>query len=247
MVFSSIDIRKRALDKDLTAHLPQAQHGFLDDYMHKLAGVLIGKQELEDAIDNAARMIAEEYLSEGIDTIIVIDVLNGATTASAKLKEDLFKYGLRRGDDYTKTSRFGTGTKGGAVTFLLDVKNIEPNDHVLIVEDIFDEGITYEEISKRIGVITPPANIKRFSLLFKPDKYKGNLKINYPVFKVDDHWVAGFGMDLSAKMYGSDDKMRGWHRDLPFVAATNPDYLLENRLIDEAGAQKLRDLIKYKE
>ncbi len=247
MTFSSIDIKGRALDKDLAAHLPPAQHKFLDDYVHKLAGVLIGKQELDQAIDNAARMIAEEYLSEGIDTIVMIDVLNGATTVSGKLKDGLFKYGMRRGDDYTKTSRFGTGTKGGAVTFLLDVKNIEPNDHVLIVEDIFDEGITYEEISKRIGVITSPGNIKRFSLLFKPDKYRGNLRINFPVFAVDDHWIAGFGMDLGAKMYGPDDKIRAWHRDPPFVAATNPDYLLENRLIDEAGANKLRELIKYKE
>ena len=122
-----------------------------------------------------------------------------------------------------------------------DVRSVCSGDNVLIAEDIFDEGITLQNINARIKLFNP-ASIKIFSLLFKPQKYQGDIRIHYPLFKIDDHWIVGYGMDLNEK----DDKgrNRALLRDLPFIAVTNPDYLLKIGKIGQERADHLKGLIK---
>lgn len=245
MAFRSLDLEGRVLDRDLKKHLPETQHRYLAEYEEKIAGVLIPNDEILKVIDDAARIIAEEYLAppDVIDTIASVYVLDGARETFGVLMNSLFKYGLRSIEGNTKSSRYGDETVSTEAPIIFsDVRNVRSGDPVLIVEDIFDEGVTLESINARIKLFKPNS-IKILSLLFKPQKYIGDIRIHYPLFKIDDHWIVGYGMDLSGK--DKKGRSRPLLRDLPFVAVANPDYLLKIGKIDQERADHLKPLIKY--
>lgn len=245
MAFRSLDLEGRVLDRDLKKHLPEAQHRYLAEYEEKIAGVLILNAEILKVIDDAARIIAEEYLAPPeVNTIVGVYVLDGARETFGTLKNKLFNYGLRIIEDNTRVSRYGKGLSGKVPRLFSDVKNVYPGDHVLVIEDIFDEGKTLEFIKDHINLVKP-SSIKIFSLLFKPHKYKGDMRIHYPLFKIDDHWIVGYGMDLNEEDKKDKEIDRELLRDLPFVAVANPDYLLKIGKIDKERAEHLKALIKY--
>ena len=243
MTFRSLDLEGKVLDRDLKKHLPEAQHRYLAEYEEKIAGVLIPNDELLRVIDDAAKIIVEEYLTPPeVNTVVGVYVLVGARESFGVLKNSLFKYGLRIIEGNIKASRYDekvVSTEAPIISY--DVRSVCSGDNVLIAEDIFDEGITLQNINARIKLFNP-ASIKIFSLLFKPQKYQGDIRIHYPLFKIDDHWIVGYGMDLNEK----DDKgrNRALLRDLPFIAVTNPDYLLKIGKIGQERADHLKGLIK---
>ena len=239
MAFNSIDITTRKIDTDIEAHLPEDQKKFLAQYQERLAGILIPENELKIALDEAANVIIADYKEEGISMITGVYVLTGARVIYSELSRRLFNRGMIIVEDNTEISRYGSSLSGGVPRINLDVRNVKPKDHVLVTEDVIDEGITLESLAKRLDLIKPES-VKLFSLLFKPDKYEASLRIHYPIFKAADHWLVGMGMDLSVPI---DGKMRSLYRELPFVAVANPNYLLKTGQINEQKAAQLKSLL----
>ena len=65
---------------------------------------------------------------------------------------------------------------------------------VIIIEDIVDTGGTIKELVNQLQQFNPN-DIKICSLLFKPSKYKGDLKVDYCGFEIPDDFVIGYGLD----------------------------------------------------
>ncbi|MFT4752924.1 MAG: hypoxanthine phosphoribosyltransferase [Salibacteraceae bacterium] len=65
---------------------------------------------------------------------------------------------------------------------------------VIIVEDIVDTGGTIKELVNQLHHLNPN-EIKICSLLLKPTKYTGELKIDYFGFEIPDDFVIGYGLD----------------------------------------------------
>jgi hypoxanthine phosphoribosyltransferase len=65
---------------------------------------------------------------------------------------------------------------------------------VIIVEDIVDTGVTIKELVNQLHAFNPN-EIKICSLLYKPSKYKGDIKVDYCGFEIPDDFVIGYGLD----------------------------------------------------
>ncbi|UTW65040.1 hypoxanthine phosphoribosyltransferase [bacterium SCSIO 12643] len=65
---------------------------------------------------------------------------------------------------------------------------------VIILEDIVDTGNTIRELVKQLHLVTPN-EIRICSLLLKPDKYDGEIPIDYVGFEIPDDFVVGYGLD----------------------------------------------------
>jgi hypoxanthine phosphoribosyltransferase len=68
------------------------------------------------------------------------------------------------------------------------------NKTVVVVEDIVDSGNTIDSI---IGIMNnfQPASIKIATLLFKPNAYVFDHKLDYVGFQIPNDFVAGYGLD----------------------------------------------------
>jgi hypoxanthine phosphoribosyltransferase len=65
---------------------------------------------------------------------------------------------------------------------------------VIVIEDIVDTGNTIVELVNQLHSFNPN-EILVCSLLYKPEKYKGNVKVDYCGFEIPDDFVIGYGLD----------------------------------------------------
>lgn len=151
--------------------------------------VSISAERIQNAVVQVARKINEDY--KGKNVPLFISILNGSFMFTA----DLFKH-INFVCEVTflkLTSYKGTATTG-AVRQLIGVnESIEGRD-VIVIEDVVDTGITLEQILGQLKSFEP-ASVKVATLLFKPDAYLKDLKIDYIGMEVPNDFIVGYGLD----------------------------------------------------
>lgn len=80
-------------------------------------------------------------------------------------------------------------------------KDIVQNKEVIIVDDIYDTGLTMHELLGHICQMAPK-NIKTCVLINKSKEHECDIKIDYDVFKIKDEFIVGYGMDFNGKYRG---------------------------------------------
>ncbi|MFH1275577.1 MAG: phosphoribosyltransferase family protein [Candidatus Woesearchaeota archaeon] len=239
MDFSPKDIRGKQLEP-IEKYLSSIQREELAKYQRMFAGVLISGKEIEESLGIYAQVLAQNYRQQGIHTIVGVPVVQGGLTVFEKLVYFLLPAGINTIKDSFGVTRYGERIEGGKPRITQDVHLLGPGDHGLTVEDVIDKAITIAYGMKHLKT-KDPASLRLFSLLTKPDVCEVELDDYDTLFLVDDHWLVGYGMDLSVPING---KMRPLYRDLNFVAVTNPDWLLETGQIGEGRAEELRAVIE---
>lgn len=79
---------------------------------------------------------------------IVVAVMNGGLWLAADLLARLhFPLQL----DYAHATRYANGTHGGEVSYLNDVREDVAGRTVLVIDDVFDHGVTLAGLTERIG------------------------------------------------------------------------------------------------
>ncbi len=98
----------------------------------------------------------------------------------------------------------GTSTSG-EVKVTLDLTKPIENQHVLLVEDIVDTGLTMNYLKNSI-LSRKPASLTTVALLHKPEALKVPCKLDYVGFKITNEFVVGYGLDYE-----------GYYRNLPYI------------------------------
>lgn len=75
-------------------------------------------------------------------------------------------------------------------TFGIDARGKD----IIILEDIVDTGNTLEFIIPLMQS-TNPESIRIATLLFKPEAYMGNYKVDFRGFEIPNEFVVGYGLD----------------------------------------------------
>jgi len=189
----------------------------------KLAHVLIPQATLADRIEALAARICLDY--RGADQLTFLAVLEGARTFAEDLGRALSKLdGPAVEFDYVKARTYGEEIKSEGETERKVSITVTPRrvqgKHILVVEDIVDQGFTLTRI-RELLIDMKPASLRICALLLKRleaptpavRELREDLHISYSGFDVPDLWVAGYGIDVSGEL-----------RDLPFIAAVNEDY-----------------------
>ncbi|MGZ3865786.1 MAG: hypoxanthine phosphoribosyltransferase [Bacteroidia bacterium] len=138
-----------------------------------------------------------ERIAEGLTADIkksfplFVVVLNGSFIFAADLVK-LLKFPCEI--SFVKLSSYsGTTTTGDVIELIGLTENIE-NRTVIIVEDIVDTGTTLVKLHNLLKARNAK-EIKTVTLLFKPEAYKKDLKLDYVGIEIKNEFVVGYGLD----------------------------------------------------
>jgi hypoxanthine phosphoribosyltransferase len=166
-----------------------------------LARVIISEDDIQARVGELAQQISKEYA--GVERVYMIGILKGAFIFLADLSRQLT---IPHVVDFMAVSSYGkTATSSGAVRVILDLRDFIEGEHVIIVEDIVDTGLTLNYLYHTLKGRNP-ASLKTCVLSIK-NKDALDVPIDYLGFEIPDVWVVGYGLDYADT-----------HRTLPFVA-----------------------------
>lgn len=174
---------------------------------YRVAEVLISSEEIARRIAELGAQISQKYRGK---RLIVIGILRGAAIFLADL--------VRAIDpsvdvvlDFMRVSSYGQGTtSSGEVRIIQDLDNPVKGQHLLVVEDILDSGLTLHHL-KGFLLQREPESVELCSLLNKPERRQVDVKLDYCGFDIPDVFVVGFGLDYAER----------W-RNLPAVYVARP-------------------------
>jgi hypoxanthine phosphoribosyltransferase len=180
-------------------------------YEQAIARRLFSEAEISAAIDRLAQEIARDYQGQ---PLVVLGVLKGALYVTVDLVRALSR--LPDGPsavelDFLVVSSYGNSTRSsGEVRLLKDTSENIAGKHVLVVEDIIDNGLTLQYLRSFLSGREP--NTLRACVLFdKPYNRRVDVPIDYVGLVAPDEFVVGYGLD-----YGES------YRNLPYLAQLRP-------------------------
>ena len=98
------------------------------------------------------------------------------------------------------------GTKStGVVQITADLTRSVEGEHVIVVEDIVDTGLTMRYLLENLAT-RHPASLRLCALLEKPARAQVKVAIDYKGFEIPDEFVVGYGLDHDGRL-----------RNLPFL------------------------------
>jgi hypoxanthine phosphoribosyltransferase len=150
--------------------------------------------------ETIARMAADIDRDLSGDNPLFLAVLNGSFIFAA----DLFKQIKMpcRISFVKMASYMGTGSSG-KVDQLIGLQEVITGQNIIIIEDIIDSGLTITKLLDHLKSMQP-ASVRIATLLFKPDAFKANFKIDYTGIEIPDNFVVGYGLDYNG--YGRNSK-----------------------------------------
>jgi hypoxanthine phosphoribosyltransferase len=175
-------------------------------------GAAIGKQlysagEIESAILRLAAKIADDYQGQ---PLVLLGVLKGALYFTVDLSRALAEIAAGPREiivDYLCVLSYGSlGRSSGQVKLLLDESVPIEGRHVVIAEDIADNGLTLSFLGAFLKE-RRPASLRTCVLFDKPSRRRVAVSLDYVGLPVPDTFVVGYGLDYQER-----------YRSLPYVA-----------------------------
>ena len=142
-----------------------------------------------------ARMAAQIRANSGGRPLTLVGVLKGALPLLADLMRALGEYPLTI--DFMVLSSYGTGRDGDVnVRLLKDMETNPAGQHLVVVEDIVDEGYT---LSYLLGNLRSrqAASVQSCALIDKPFHRAVDVRPDYVGLRApDDAFLVGYGLDF---------------------------------------------------
>ena len=162
--------------------------------------VLISQEEIENKVSELANEINSKYKGE---ELVVIGILKGAFIVVSDLAKQL---NLDVTFDFMSIKSYYGSESTGQVKIVKDLEYDITNKNVLIVEDIYDTGLTLSNLKKLLESRNPKS-IEVFSMFVKKEVAQDPIEINYSGFEIGPEFVVGYGLDYNGK-----------YRELPYLA-----------------------------
>ncbi|TNG02302.1 MAG: hypoxanthine-guanine phosphoribosyltransferase [Gammaproteobacteria bacterium] len=174
--------------------------------------------DISSALDRSDCLYTEAQIASAYDRIsenishdlfdknpVLLCVMNGGLITTGEI--------LRRIDflhelDYVHATRYQGGTSGGEIEWIRRPTDNIRGRHVLLVDDILDEGYTLKAIQAKCAE-KGAASVHTVVLTVKKHNRRvGGLDLDYYGLEVEDRYIFGCGMDY-----------KGYYRNLPAIYA----------------------------
>jgi hypoxanthine phosphoribosyltransferase len=176
--------------------------------------VLVTAQEIAEANRRMAEAIARDYAGR---SLVLVGVLKGALFVTADLARALAEVADGPTDvqlDFIAVSSYGNAHRSsGEVRLIQDTTHAIEGRHVIIVEDIVDNGHTLDYLLSMLQN-RRPASLRTAVLLDKPYHRAVNVATDYVGLTCPDEFVVGYGLDYQER-----------YRTLPYLAKLRPEVL----------------------
>ncbi len=157
---------------------------------HDSAKCLFSEAEVDRAISAMAEKLTAQFEN---DFPLLLCVMNGGLYLTGQLMRYLdFPLTV----DYVHATRYRLATLGRDVLWKAYPQNSLKDRHVIIVDDIFDQGYTLEEVR----AYCLRQEVRKCSSVFLihkiHDRKKADIEADFVALECDDVYVYGSGMDL---------------------------------------------------
>ena len=150
--------------------------------------------------ETIARMAADLDRDMFNDDPLFIAMLNGSFIFAA----DLFKQiKMPARISFVKMASYSGTDTSGKVDQLIGLQEVITGKHIVIIEDIIDTGLTITKLLEYLKDMQA-ASVRIVALLYKPDAFKADFKIDYVGIEIPDNFVVGYGLDYNG--YGRNSK-----------------------------------------
>ena len=170
-----------------------------------IEAVLVPADQIRAKIIELAAEIDADYADR---EPLLVGVLKGAAMFMSDLARALQRPSTM---EFMAVSSYGSATtSSGVVRILKDLDRDIAGQHVLIVEDIIDSGLTLSWLFRNLHSRNP-ASVEIVTLLRKPDAVKVDVPVKYVGFDIPNEFVVGYGLDYAER-----------YRDLPYIGRLKP-------------------------
>jgi hypoxanthine phosphoribosyltransferase len=162
--------------------------------------VLLSAEQIRERVAELGREITADYTGR---SLVLVSVLKGSFVFTSDLARAI---DLPLRIEFLGVRSYGTGTETtGVVQITQDLLHPIEGEHVLLVEDIVDTGLTIAHLLNLLGTRLP-ASVQVCSLLHKPSRSRVTVPIHYLGFTIEDRYVVGYGLDKGER-----------YRNLPYI------------------------------
>lgn len=168
---------------------------------------LISQEQIARKVSELGGLIKAHY--EKVDEpLVLIGVLKGSILFLADLCRAI---DLPLEIEMMGVSSYGEATKSsGVVRITQDLVRPIKDKHVIIVEDIYDTGLTLKYLVENLKA-REPKSVKICTLLKKDNKEQVHLDLDFVGFEIANEFVVGYGLDVAERF-----------RNLPMIAVFHP-------------------------
>ena len=166
----------------------------------KITKTIISEEQIQERIIQLATEINKDYKGKNL---IILGVLKGAFIAISDLAKNL---NIDVSFEFMSISSYEGSESTGQIKIEKDLDVDIADKNILIVEDIFDTGLT---LSSLIDILESrnPESIETMCMFVKPVENKIPVEIKYEGFEIGSEFVVGYGLDYMGK-----------YRELPYLA-----------------------------
>lgn len=177
--------------------------------MESQPAVMLTVEQITRRVQELSRQISSDYAAA--DELIMVGVLRGCYIFLADLSRALT---VPRRIDFIAVSAYGQQVfPSESLRLIMDVRTDLAGQHVLIVDDILDSGLTLHYLSHLLRARNP-ASLRTCVLLRKPGRLQVEIDPDYLGFDIPDVWVVGYGLDCADR-----------YRALPYIGQVDPQRL----------------------
>lgn len=166
----------------------------------EISKVLISQEEIENKVSELAQKINTDYEGE---ELIIVGILKGAfiviSDLAKKLKVDVTF-------DFMSINSYEGSESTGQIKIVKDLDTDITGKNILVVEDIFDTGLTLTHL-KNLLKSKNPKSVEILCMFIKTGVENTTVDIKYSGFEIGPEFVVGYGLDYDGK-----------YRELPYLA-----------------------------
>ena len=161
--------------------------------------VLLSRDQIRDRVQELAAAIAKDAAD---DPLLLLGVLKGSVIFLADLARAL---PVECSFDFLAAASYGRSIhSSGSVHLKKDTDAEIAGQHVILVEDILDTGITLNYLCRHLS-LRHPRTLRIATLLDKPSRRREPIEADYVGFTIPDHFVVGYGMDYAERFRNLPD------------------------------------------
>lgn len=155
--------------------------------------LLISREQIQEGLKKIAKNIDQDLNGEEVTVIVTLKgALFAAVDLMSCLQSPCVVECVRAGSYGMQGSERGHLTTSGIDALDIQGKN------VLIVEDIFDSGVTLSALAAQLEKLGPKT-LRSFALLVKNVPHLTEYRPDYSLFDIGDDFVIGYGLDYKER------------------------------------------------
>ena len=158
----------------------------------------IKQEEIETVIKDIANQINVEYKDKNP---LLLVMLNGAFMFASQLFKELT---IDCETSFVKYASYDGTQSTCEVKELIGLNSSLEGRDVIIIEDIIDSGFTMRCLLQKLEAMKV-SSVKIATMLFKPNAFKFDYKIDYIGMNIGNEFIVGYGLDYNqhGRNYGS--------------------------------------------